>query len=109
VVVAGLLRKRRIRVALARITLKLLTRQRPRQVLLIPHIAHVEAQRRASVQAIAVGGVQAAVCLLAVVAVAVEFGIREAEIDVKRAIHLTSRQLILQETERASLAAELQQ
>src|SRR5262249_2176455 len=59
--------------------------------------------------AVPVGGVQAAAYLLAVKAVPVEFGIREAEIEIKRAIHLARRQLILEETERARLTAEFDQ
>ena len=43
------------------------------------------------------------------VAVPVEFGIREANVEVKWPIHLARRELILQEPERARLAAELQQ
>lgn len=72
-------------------------------------MADVEAQCRAPVQAVAVGRVQAPKNLFAVRSVALQLGVREGQVDVKRPIHLTGGESVLQEAAGAGLTAQLRE
>ena len=70
-------------------------------------VSEVESNGGAARKGVAEGGVGAPAYLLAVIAVPVELGVGERRVDVDRPVDLPRPDVVLQETERAGLTAQL--
>ena len=107
VVVARLLGEPGRRVLLLRVPPELLRGQRAGELLLVVHVAEVEADGGAPGELVAGGAVGAVSRLLAVVPVALQLGVAEARIQVERAVYLAGADVALEEAVGAALDAAL--
>src|SRR5688572_20725590 len=73
------------------------------------HVVQIETQRGAPVQAIAVGRVDTAAYLLAVVSITMQLGVGQTDVHVKGSIDLTSCHMVLEEAKGASFTTHLDQ
>src|SRR5207302_7458 len=86
--------------------LELVAGERARKILIVAHVAEVEAQRRAAAEVVPERRVAAMADLVAVVAIALQLEVREARVEVERPVDLPGREVILRVAEGSALAAE---
>ena len=109
VIVALLVGKGGGRVSLSRVRLELIPGQGARQVLFVVGEAPVQAERGAARQDVAEARAGTVASLLAVDPVAVEPRVGVGQIEIQRPVDLTGGDVVLEEAERARLAAQPQQ
>ena len=97
------------RIGLARVDGELVARQRAGKILVVVDLAHVEPHRGATADRVAETRVEAMTDLIAVLAVPLQLGVRVARVEIEWPVHLTGRHMVLQEAERARLAADAEQ